>query len=292
VEYSAYERILKHEMTRRDFLRLTALAGASAAIPSLLTACATDPVTGKTTLVGMTEQQEIAADRQGAPHQFSADYGTVRDDALARYVNGVGKSISSRSHRPNMPYSAHVVNATYINAYTFPGGTMAVTRGILLELQNEDELAALLGHETGHVNARHTAERAGRGMLAQLAVTVVSIAAQSSEYKNAEPLIAIASQIGASALLSKYSRDNEREADALGLEYISRAGYNPQGMVGVMDVLRSHSRERPSLIETMLASHPMSEERYATAKRETETKYASIHGIPLSRERYMDNTAR
>jgi predicted Zn-dependent protease len=101
-----------------------------------------------------------------------------------------------------------------------------------------------------------------------------------------------AGEVGASALLASYSRDDEREADALGMEYMTRATYNADGMVGLMDVLRHESGAKPSMIETMFASHPMSDERYGTAKREAGGKYASSRAAQLKRQSYMDNTAR
>jgi predicted Zn-dependent protease len=286
----SHQRIERNRMTRRDFLWLIGVAGSAAALPPLLLAgCATDPVTGKKTLVGLTEAQEIGLDKEQSPHQFSADYGAYRDDGLNRYVQDVSSGLWRNSHRPAMPYSARVLNANYINAYTFPGGSMATTRGILLELQNEDELAALMGHETGHVNARHAAERAGKSMLVQGGLVLASIAVADKEQY--QPIVNLVGQIGGSALLAKYSRDNEREADALGMEYMARAGYNPDGMVGLMDVLRSQSRSKPGLLETMFASHPMSDERYETAVRRAENKYAGQRGKGVQRQRYMDHTA-
>lgn len=290
--HSPQDRIYRREMTRRDFLWLAGATSATLTAPALLSGCATNPVTGERNLVGMSEQDEVQVDRQHAPHQYSADFGAAQDDALNRYVADVGAGMWARSHRPNMPYSARVVNANYINAYTFPGGSMAATRGILLEMQNEDELAALMGHEIGHVNARHAAQRAGQGMLAQIAVTSVAIAAELSDYRALAPIVQIGGQIGASAMLASYSRDHERQADALGLEYMTKQGYNPEGMVGLMNMLRRQSGEKPGLLETMFSSHPMSSERYDTAVRDANTKYAASKQARIRRERYMDNTAR
>jgi predicted Zn-dependent protease len=191
-----------------------------------------------------------------------------------------------------MPYSARVLNANYVNAYTFPGGSMGVTRGIMLEMQNEDELAALLGHEIGHVNARHAAERAGKELLANVALTAAQVALAASESgQQYLPLFQPLSQIGASALLAKYSRDNEREADALGMDYMVAGGYNPDGMAGLMKMLVGESQSKPSLLETMFSSHPMSEERFQSAQRQAQAKYASQRGRTVKRERYMDQTA-
>jgi predicted Zn-dependent protease len=277
-------------MSRRDFLWLSGIAGAAVTLPQL-TGCATDPITGQKVLVGLSEQDEIGIDRKHSPQQFSSDYGAVQDAELNRYVNDIELSLAKNTHRPDVPYSARVVNANYINAYTFPGGSMACTRGIMLDMDSEDELAALLGHETGHVNARHSAKQAGRTMMAQVGATAVNVAVAMSDYRGAAPLANIATQVGASALLAGYSRADERQADALGLEYMTRAGYNPDGMVNLMDMLRSQHKEKPSLLQTMFSSHPMSDERYATAEREALDTYGSLRNKKLSRERYMDHTA-
>ena len=105
--------------------------------------CATDPVTGKKQLMLVSEDTEVQIDRQYSPLQISSDYGAAQDSQLNSYVSEVGKEMAAKSHRPQMPYSFRVVNATYVNAYAFPGGTIAATRGIMLSLENEAELAAL-----------------------------------------------------------------------------------------------------------------------------------------------------
>ena len=115
------------------------------------------------------------------------------------YIAQVGQDLAAKSHRPDMPYSFQPVNATYVNAYAFPGGSVAATRGILLELDNEAELAGLLGHEIGHVNARHTAERMTKGLLANLVVAGAAIYAESQD-SDLTPLIGIGGNIAAGGL--------------------------------------------------------------------------------------------
>ncbi len=278
--------ITHHLMTRRRFLWLSSMATAGFAA-----GCATNPVTGKSQLMLVSEDQEIQIDRQHSPYQFSADYGTTQDNALNRYIDRTGKNMAGQTHRTQMPYNFHVVNATYVNAYAFPGGTIACTRGILLSLENEAELAALLGHELGHVNARHTAQQMSKGMLSQAVVGGLSAVAGAagSGYGG---LASQLGQIGTGALLASYSRDNERQADALGMEYIVKSGYSPNGMVGLMEMLNSLGKHKPSAIELMFATHPMSDERYQTVIQSAATRYKSAKGQPVHRERYMDNTAR
>jgi predicted Zn-dependent protease len=153
-------------MTHRHFLWLMALSSGG-----VITGCAANPVTGERQLMLIPRDQEIAMDRENSPHQFSADYGALQDKALNDYIEKTGKNMAARTHRPAMPYSFRGVNATYVNAYAFLGGSIACTWGILLALENEAEHGALLGHELVHVNARHTAARMSKGIPLQTAIT-------------------------------------------------------------------------------------------------------------------------
>ena len=273
-------------LSRREFLALTALSGAA-----LATGCATNPVSGRRELMFLSESDEIRMDQQASPHQFSADYGAIRDPALNAYVADVGRSLAERSHRPGMPYSFRAVNASHVNAYAFLGGSVATTRGILLAMEDEAELAALLGHEVGHVTARHSARQMTSNML--LAVGVAAAAAAASQKKEEYGmLVAGLGGLGSGLLLARYSRDNERQADELGMEYMVRAGYHPKGMIALQDQLRKLSRGKPNALELMFATHPMSEERYQTAVRRSQSQYADSSHLPVHRERYMDQTAR
>ncbi|MGQ9685399.1 MAG: M48 family metalloprotease, partial [Thiobacillaceae bacterium] len=204
---------------------------------------------------------------------------------------GVGRQLAAKSHRPDMPYSFRAVNANYANAYAFPGGSIAATRGILLELEDEDELAALLGHEIGHVNARHFAERQAKGSLIQLVALGAGMAVAEKNPAYGE-LAGLLGNLGGGALLAHYSREDEREADALGMEYMVRGGYNPAGMVDLMDLLNRESKRKPNALELMFSTHPMSGERLETSKQRLARDYAEAARRPRQRERYMDNTSR
>jgi len=272
-------------LTRRQFMWLSSMAAAG-----YLFGCATDPVTKKKQFMLVSEDTEIQIDKQYAPLQFSTDFGEVQDSQLNRYISQVGKKMADASHRPQMPYSFRVVNATYVNAYAFPGGSIAATRGIMLELDNEAELASLLGHELGHVNARHAAEQMSKGQLTQAIVGGISVLAGTQSAALGD-LAGQLGQIGAGALLASYSRDNEREADALGMEYMVGAGYGSEGFVGLMEMLSSLSKHKSTTVDLLFATHPMSQERYDTAVQAANTKYGSALKGPLNRERYMDHTA-
>ena len=277
--------IKKTEISRRDFLWMVSMASAG-----LVLGCATNPVTGRSQLMLVSETSEIQIDQKHSPHQFSTDYGILQDKPLNDYVNRTGQAIAAKTHRPQMPYSFQGVNATYINAYAFPGGSIAATRGILLKLENEAELGALLGHELGHVNMRHTAEQMSKGVLAQAVVVGLAVYAGTRGSGYSE-LAGGLGMLGAGALLASYSRDNECEADALGMEYMVKTGYSPKGMVGLMDMLNNLSKKKAGAAQLLFATHPMSEERYQTAVVNSQKKYAAAQDLPLYRDRYMDHTA-
>ena len=272
-------------MSRRKFLQLSSLS-----TMAWLTGCATNPVTGKSQLMLVDENTEIQIDQQYAPQQFSNDFGITQDKTLNSYIRRTGMAIAIRTHRPHMPYSFQVVNAVYVNAYAFPGGSIAATRGILLKLDNEAELASLLGHELGHVNARHTAEHMSKAMVTQALVSGASQAAGSYNAAYGK-LASQLGMVGAGALLAKYSRDNEREADSLGLAYMAKSGYKPDGFVGLMDMLNNMSHRHASSFEMLFATHPMSDERYRSAVQEVGSSYSGYQHNPLFRDRYMDHTA-
>lgn len=278
-------------LNRRQLLKLIGLGSGVLTVGPLLSSCAVNPVTGRQQLMMMSESQEIDTDRQRAPYQFSEDYGVLQDNSVNAYIGRVGNELATRSHRPQMPFSFRGVNAAYINAYAFPGGSIAVTRGMLVELESEAELAALLGHEIGHVCARHSAQQASKGMIANLLMTGASVATGVAGYGGATDLVQQLGGLGAGALLASYSRDNEREADALGMEYMVRAGYDADGMVKLMEVLNRNQQRNPSAIELMFATHPMSNERLATARQAVATTYQASRTGVVQRERYLDNTA-
>ena len=278
-------------LNRRQLLQYTGLGVSAIVGQQFLAACAVNPVSGKNQFMMISEQQEVSIDKQQSPFQFSNDYGISQDRRLNEYVNRVGQEVAARSHRPRMPYSFSPVNAAYINAYAFPGGTIATTRGILAELESESELAALLGHEIGHVNARHTAQQLSKSVLANLAVAGLSIAGSAAGLGGANDALQSLGGLGASALLAHYSRDNEREADALGMQYMAQTGYSPEGMAELMELLIRNSQREPNALEAMFSTHPMSSERLANVRNAIASQYSGQLGQAINRERYMDETA-
>ncbi|WP_321495072.1 M48 family metalloprotease [uncultured Desulfobacter sp.] len=284
------EQIEETGMSRRKFLQGCTATAVTAVAGSFFSGCAIDPVTGKNQLMLMSRDQEISLDKQHSPFQFSSDYGVAQDTGLNSYVSGVGNAMLPNVHRSDMPYNFQVVNASYINAYAFPGGSIAATRGILLELDNEAELASLLGHELGHVNARHTAEQQSKGQLSSILVAGLSAVAQTQGEGMGELTQKLGS-LGQGLFLSKYSRDNEREADALGHQYMTQSGYNSKGFTGLMEMLNAMNTAQPSTTQMLFATHPMSRERLDAAMDRDSTTYKNTHTRDLNRDRYMDHTA-
>lgn len=280
------QRQISFLFTLRNFLFLTVVTSVA-----ILTGCATDPVTGRKELMFMTQAGEINLDRANSPHQFSADYGAIQDTKLNRYLTSIGNKLAAKSHRPNMPYTFRGVNAVYANAYAFPGGSIAITRGMLINMNSEAELAALLGHEIGHVCARHAAEKMTSGMLLATVVMGATAFVQQQDDRFTDLTYGLGT-LAVGALLAHYSRDDERESDELGIKYMTSTGYNPNGGIDLMATLRKMSKTDPSIIELMFATHPMGQERYETAVETVRTTYQQeALDYPLEKERYLDRTA-
>src|SRR5256885_15956396 len=178
----------------------------------LVAGCARSPATGKNELMLVSESQEIQMGQQ-ADSGVIASIGLYPDQALQSYVMDLGKKLAATSERPNLPWTFRVVDDPAVNAFAIPGGFVYVTRGILAHMTNEAELATVMGHEIGHVTARHTAHEMSKQELAQLGLAVGSMAsAQVAQYAG---LAGQALQV----LFLKFSRDDENQADALGVRY-------------------------------------------------------------------------
>jgi predicted Zn-dependent protease len=215
----------------------------------VLVACATNPVTGKRQLVLMSEAQEIEMGRESAP-QIAASMGIYDDAALQRYVESVGMPMAKGSERPNLPWQFQVVDDSLVNAFAVPGGFLYVTRGILAHMNSEAELAGVLGHEIGHVTARHSVAQYTKSMGAQL---VLLPAALIPELSPVTQLLGTGMQV----LLLKYSRDDERQSDELGVRYMTKAGYDAEEMVKVFATLgRIGAKSGADGLPEWLSSHP------------------------------------
>jgi beta-barrel assembly-enhancing protease len=238
-----------------------------------LTGCAVNPVTGKKEMIIDSVQQDIAAGQQNyGPSQQSQGGKYVVDPGLTAYVNLVGKKLAAVSDVPNLPYEFVVLNNDTPNAWAMPGGKLAINRGLLVQLDDEAQLAAVLGHEIVHAAARHGASAKTQQMVvgAGALLAGVAIANKKPEYG----ILAVgALAVGANAWNSKYSRDHESESDKYGIKYMVKAGYDPQAAVELQELfVRMFDKQEPSWIEGMFASHPPSRDR-VTANRAEIAKY-------------------
>lgn len=237
---------------------------------TLLVACARNPVTGKTELQLVSEQQEIQIGVQNylASRQSQGGDWNI-DPELGDYVGNVGKKLAAVSERPDLPYEFSVLNNSVPNAWALPGGKIAVNRGLLLELNNEAELAAVLGHEIVHAAARHGAKAMERGMLLQAGVMGLGVAVGD---KDGGALLVGAGALGAQLIGKKYGRDAELESDRYGTAMMARAGYDPRAAVTLQETfVRLFKGEKANWLEGLFASHPPSQERVEANKANAAT---------------------
>ena len=243
------------------FARIAVIAAALAAA-----ACAQNPVTGNPNLVLLTEAQEIAIGRREDP-KIKTQYGEYDNAALQQYVNEVGQRLAKAGHRPGLEYQFLVIDSPEVNAFALPGGYIYITRGIMAYLNSEAELAAVLGHELGHVTARHSVQQLSAATAANIGANILQIFVPQAGSILGQNLI----NVLGGALLSGYGREHELEADRLGAEYLARTGYDPQAMVKVVGVLKNQELydaevakaegRQPRAYHGLFASHPDNDTR-------------------------------
>jgi predicted Zn-dependent protease len=258
---------------RRRSAWMCMLAVCAAALLTLTAGCQTNPVTGKTQLNLVPMQQEIAIGQQHAPEYVEAFGREIDDPAVRRYVDAIGQRMAALSHLPDLPWTFYVVDSDVINAFAMPGGHVFVTRGLLEIFENESELAAVLGHEIGHVTHRHGAQQMTRAATLDVGLAVGARAA-GLEGERLRQVHNIGAQVGTVAFLLPYSRSAERESDEVGVEYMVAAGYDPRGMVALLEKLaRAAGGARPPLI---LSTHPHPEDRAEAVRRLIDRRYAAV----------------
>lgn len=249
---------------------------------SFAAGCATNPITGEEQLMLISEDQDIEIGREYAPEVEKQLGGKLRDEALQNYVDTVGQRIVRISHRSNWQYHFTVVNHSMINAVALPGGYIFVTKGILEKMTTEAQLAALLSHEIVHVVARHSA--AAMSQQIGISMLIGGIGA-SGAMPNSEAAYRMA-QLALQLIDLKYSRENEREADLYGMDYMVQAGYNPYGAVELMQMLQQQDRFKP--VE-FLSSHPSPENRMLYLRSRAQTRYPNVENLKIAKEDYQKN---
>jgi predicted Zn-dependent protease len=236
-------------MTRTRFAALVVLLAAAAA-------CAVNPVTGQKEFMLYSESQEIQLGQQ-TDAEVAATYGVYDDAALTAYVNKTGRALAAKGQRPNLPWRFTVLDSPVVNAFAVPGGSVYVTRGILALMSSEAELAAVLGHEIGHVNARHSMSQMSKQQVAQIGLAVGSVV--SKQFAKYAGLAGAGLQV----LFLKFSRDNENQADGLGVDYARADGYNPADMAVTFAALQKMGdlSGGGSSMPGFLSTHPLTADR-------------------------------
>ncbi len=227
-----------------------------------MASCAVNPVTQKKEVMLFSDQDEIEMGRSGHDAVL-IQFGDYDDQSLQSYIDQVGQRIALVSHRSNIPHHYMVVDSPVLNAFALPGGYIYITRGLLAYLNNEAQLAGVLGHETGHVAARHGVKRYQKAIGAQFILFGVAVATESQG-------LALGTNLLLSAILQGYSRKDEHQADQLGTQYMYRAGYNPQEIAEFFRILEGMEKRTPNLIEQLFASHPPTPHRIERTQAQTQ----------------------
>src|SRR5512135_3753050 len=231
-----------------------------------LSGCATNPVSGQKDFVMMSEAQEIALGR-ASDAEVRKQYKVYDNPALQAYVDRIGQELAARSHRPYLHYHFTVLDSPEVNAFALPGGYVYITRGILAYLNSEAEMAAVLGHEIGHVTARHGVRQQSAAQAANIGISIASIFVPELNTQVGHDL----TNLFGGALLSGYGREHELEADRLGAQYLARTDYDPQAMIRVIGVLKNQEAfdavvakqegREPSHYHGTFATHPDNDTR-------------------------------
>ena len=249
-------------------------------VSALTLACATNPVTGKKQISLLSEAEEAAIGQQ-QDAEVRREMGVYDNPALQRYVTDIGQRLAATSHRPTLPWTFTVVDSQAINAFALPGGYVYITRGILPYLDDESELAGVLGHEIGHVTARHAAQAYTRQAEAGLGLAVLSIFVPGTR-----PFTDLGSS-GLGVLFLKNGREAEIEADRLGVEYASGGGWDPAGVPRFLSTLQRVDSISERGVPNWLSTHPAPGSRVERAEP-VAAKFASTSATAKNRDQYLE----
>ena len=232
--------------------------------------CTTNPATGESSFTGlMSESDEVRIGRESHPQVLAQFGGAYEDAELQHYIDSLGQLLARASDRPNLQYTFTVLDSPIVNAFATPGGYVYVTRGLLALANSEAEVAGVLAHEIGHVAARHAAERQSQAVLASIPGILTGAVTGSDT-------LAQAANSGAAAHLQSYSRDQEYQADLLGVRYLSRTHYDPLGMASFLTQLQANDKleaavmGRPEMADqfSIMSTHPRTADRIQRAIQE------------------------
>jgi predicted Zn-dependent protease len=207
---------------------------------------------------GVSTQQEIEIGQQNV-QQINAQLPIVRDAEINRYINVLGDSIAKLTERADLPWTFYVVDSKEVNAFAVPGGFVYVNRGLIERTQRLSQLAGVLGHEIGHVVKRHSVKQMQQMQGANVGLALACVLTSVCESQAAGVVVNAAGGL----VFSKFSRDDEREADDVGIDNVVRAGISPNGVPEMFQILMAERDRNPSAVESWFATHPIEEDRVA-----------------------------
>ncbi len=252
------------------------------ALVAFISTCSRNPVTGKKNLSFMSEEKEIAIGKQNDP-SIVASFGLYKNPKIQGFINTKGQQMARISHRPHLAYEFKVLDSPVVNAFALPGGYVYFTRGILAHFNNEAEFAGVLGHEIGHVTARHGARQAAKQTLAQVGLIAgLVLSPKFAQFANE------ASQ-GVQLLLLKNSRDHESESDELGVEYSTKIGYDAHYMADFFQTLSRMQEKSGQVLPEFLSTHPDPGNRNIRVHKLADEEQAKTNrpNLKVNRESYL-----
>lgn len=249
-------------------------------LAALVATCATNPVTGKRELSFVSESQEVSMGREYAG-QVAQEMGVYPDSEVQTYVSGLGRGLAVTTERPRLPWTFTVMDDPTVNAFALPGGYIFITRGILTHMNSEAELASVVGHEIGHVTARHSVQQITRQQIAQIGLVAGAIASE----KIAQNLGVISQGLG--VLFLKYGRDDETQADGLGFRYALDGGYDVRRMVDMFMILERVTARSGQRIPEWQSSHPDPGNRIAATRARLARVTEPLDGKKVNRELFL-----
>lgn len=254
-------------MNQRYFLKArTAFVTSMVALIMLISGCAVNPVTGESqlSLIGEGEERQLGQEQYQPTIQTQGGRFYL-DPELTVYVQEVGNKLAAVSDRPDLPYEFAVLNSNVPNAWALPGGKIAINRGLLVKLEDEAQLASVLGHEIVHAAARHSVQRMQQGMLLSAGMMGLSMVLADNDWGG---LLMGGAAVGSQLALSQYSQSHELEADRYGIEYMVDAAYDPQAAVELQEIFVKLSEgQNSSFIDGLFATHPPSQARVEANRR-------------------------
>jgi predicted Zn-dependent protease len=262
--------LMHHVSTIRRLLVIASLT----VLAAVFCCCTTNPTTGRSQFNALSREEEIALGAKAKPELIKEYGGEVARADLRGYITEVGMRLVATTAEddptiPNLPWEFTLLDSPVINAFALPGGKVFMSRGLASKMTNEAQLAAVLGHEVGHVTARHVNDRFARQMGSQLGIGLASIFL-GTDLSGTQNLVGIA--------LMSYDREQELESDALGMRYMERAGYNPLGTKQVMEILAREAGGKGG--SDIMSTHPQPESRVRRAQQLLDTEYSFTQGNP------------